>query len=194
MFRIIASAAAAAAAGSLIAAPAFAGSLAEPTVEPAPIAPAPIVMQSSDWTGGFGGVQLGYGDFDLGGASDDGVVYGGQLGYDYDFGNFVLGGEFDYTGADVSIGTTSVDSLMRVKARLGYDMGNTLVYGVAGGARADTAIGDDTGWVAGLGAEYKVMENVSIGGEYLYHKFDDFNGSGSDLSGNTFSAKVNYRF
>ncbi|MGR3455871.1 outer membrane protein [Pseudooceanicola sp.] len=190
MFRIIASAATA----GIIAAPAFAGSMSPVPVEPTPVAPAPIITPSADWTGGFGGVQLGYGDFDLGGGSDDGVVYGGQLGYDYDFGNFVLGGEFDFTGADVSIGGTDVDSLMRVKARLGYDAGNTLIYGVAGGARADTSIGDDTGWVAGLGAEYKVYENVSIGGEYLYHKFDDFNGSGSDLSANTFSAKINYRF
>ena len=191
MFRIIASAATA---GSLIAAPALAGSMSPPPADPVPVAPAPIVMPSADWTGGFGGVQLGYGDFDLAPGGDDGVVYGGQLGYDYDFGNFVLGGEFDYIGSGASIGTTEVDSVMRLKARLGFDMGNTLIYGVAGGARADTSIGDDTGWVVGLGAEYMVYENVSIGGEYLYHKFDDFNGSGSDLEANTIAAKVNYRF
>lgn len=184
----------AATAGSLLAAPAFAGSMSPVAPEPAPMAPAPIVMPSADWTGGYGGVQLGYGDFDLGGASDDGVVYGGQLGYDYDFGNFVLGGEFDYSGADISMGGVDLDSLARIKARIGYDAGNTLVYGLVGGARADTALGDDTGWIAGLGAEYKVYENVSVGGEYVYHKFDDFNGTGSDLDGNTFSARVNYRF
>lgn len=191
MFRIIASAATA---GSLIAAPALAGSMSPPPADPVPVAPAPIVMPSTDWTGGFGGVQLGYGDLELAPGEDDGVVYGGQLGYDYDFGNFVLGGEFDFIGTDISIGTTSVDSLMRLKARLGFDVGNALIYGVAGGARADTAIGDDTGWVAGIGAEYRVYNNVTVGGEYLYHSFDDFAGSGSDLKGSTIAAKVNYRF
>ncbi|WP_375691608.1 outer membrane protein [Pseudooceanicola sp. LIPI14-2-Ac024] len=191
MFRTLAFAATT---GAIVAAPAFAGSPAPAPIEPAPIAPAPIITPASDWTGGYGGVQLGYGDFDLGGASGDGLVGGVQLGYDYDFGSWVLGGEFDYTGADVSVGGADVDSVMRVKARLGYDAGRTLIYATAGGARADTSLGDDTGWVAGVGAEYKVMENVSVGGEYLYHKFDDFNGTGSDLEANTFSAKVNYRF
>ncbi len=78
--------------------------------------------------------------------------------------------------------------------RVGYDAGDALIYGVGGGARANTSVGDDLGWVAGAGIEYKVRENVSVGAEYLYHKFDDFNGTGSDLSGNTISARVNYRF
>ncbi len=190
MFRTIGFAAAAA---SLAAAPVIAGSIDPAPVEPQPIAPAPVTM-NSDWTGGYGGIHLGYGDFDYGGATGDGVVGGLQLGYDYDMGNVVVGGEFDYSLSDIDMGGTSLDDVMRAKVRVGYDAGDALIYGVGGGARANTSVGDDLGWVAGAGIEYKVRENVSVGAEYLYHKFDDFNGTGSDLSGNTISARVNYRF
>ena len=191
MFRTIAFAATA---GSFLALPAFAGSPAMAPADPVPMAPVPMAMPASDWTGGYAGLQLGYGMLDFGGAEDEGIVYGGQLGYDYDMGSYVLGGEFDYTMADINFGGTDVDSMARAKLRAGYDAGPALIYVTGGAARADTSVGDDIGYVVGAGAEYKVFENVSVGAEYLYHKFDDFNGTGSDLSGSTVAAKVNYRF
>ncbi|MGR3320871.1 MAG: outer membrane protein [Pseudooceanicola sp.] len=191
MFRKIAFAALS---GSILATPVLAGNAAPAPADPVPMAPAPVVMQGGDWTGGFGGVQLGYGDFSYGGASGDGVVGGLQLGYDYDFGNIVVGGEFDYTVTDITMGGTDLDDVMRAKLRVGYDTGNALIYGVGGPAWAGTSAGDDVGWAAGIGAEYKIRDNVSVGAEYLYHKFDDFNSTGSDLDGSTISAKVNYRF
>ena len=55
------------AAAALIGAPAFAGNPLPPTPEPmveAPIAVAPVAQAYSDWTGGYVGAQLGWGDAD----------------------------------------------------------------------------------------------------------------------------------
>lgn len=185
----------AAVAATAVAGPVFAGSYEPAPVEPVIATPAPApVYTGSDWTGGYVGGSLGYGDLKADGDSGDGTVYGLQGGYDYDFGSFVLGGELDYQASDVSISGVDVDSMTRLKLKAGYDAGPALIYGVVGAARADTDLGDDTGWVYGAGVDYKVSEKVSVGGEYLYHQIDDFNGTGTDLEGGTLSARVNYRF
>ena len=191
MFRTLAISAAAA---GFVAAPVFAGSMAPPAADPVPYTPAPVVMDNG-WTGPYGGIQLGYGSMDLGGAGDEGWIYGAQLGYDYQMGNnFVVGAELDWVGSDMSFGGTDLDSLQHAKLRAGYGMGDALVYATGGVARADTTIGDDLGWAIGGGVEYKVTPNIGLGAEYLYNKFDDFNGTGNDLDGSTVAMRVNFRF
>jgi opacity protein-like surface antigen len=185
-----------------LAAPAFAGGLTEAPVEPV-IRPAPIVTAapSGDWTGGYGGVQLGYGelDSDPAGIDGNGGIYGLRGGFDYDFGQFVLGGMADYSGTDINTaGGDSLDSMARLRVRGGYDLGRTLVYASGGAAYAEADIGgvqrDDTGWVLGLGAERMVTDNISIGGEVNYHQFDDFDGTGTDLNATSIEANMNFRF
>ncbi|WP_418593952.1 outer membrane protein [Ponticoccus sp. (in: a-proteobacteria)] len=176
---------------------AFAGSLDQGYVEPVPVAPAPApvaVVPDSDWTGGYVGLSYGNLDSQIGGSSDNGGIYGIHGGYDYDFGNVVLGGELEYlgTGDDYSVGGVDVDSMTRAKARLGYDFGNTLVYATAGAANIDTSAGSDTGAVGGVGLDYKVTDNFTIGGEALAHSFNDV--GGSDLDAQTFSLRGAFRF
>ncbi|MGH1425946.1 MAG: outer membrane protein [Pseudooceanicola sp.] len=177
---------------TILAVPAFAGNTSPAPADPVPMAP--VAISVSDWTGAYAGVQLGYGDLEFGAASGDGIIGGAQLGYDYDMGNIVVGAELDYNMSNISLGGTDIDQLARLKLRVGYDAGDALIYAVGGGARAMTSTGNDNGWVAGAGVEYRVMERVSVGGEYLYHNFDNFNGSGSDLTGGTFAARINFRF
>ncbi|WP_163848927.1 outer membrane protein [Pseudooceanicola aestuarii] len=193
---MIRSLATALAASTALAAPAFAGSANLAPADPVVPAPAPApVYNTTDWTGAYGGLSLGYGDFDAGTADGDGEVYGLHGGYDHDFGTFVLGGELDYQSGDFdTTGGVDVDDITRLKLRAGYDAGDALLYGVVGAASANTNMGSDEGYVAGLGAEYRVTNQVSVGGEYLYHEFNDFNGGGTDVTANTFSARVNYRF
>lgn len=184
---------------SMVAAPAFAGSTTPVTEDPVIVAPAPVVVaRTRDWTGFYGGVQLGYGKLDVsGGSADDrdGLVGGIRAGYDYDFGDYVLGVNADYNIAD-----TDVDgaNLARIKLRGGYDLGDGLLYATGGVGFAQAEIGgvdrSDTGWVAGFGYEHMVSDNVSVGGEVLYNQFDDFDNSGSDISGTTLQATVSYRF
>jgi len=179
--------------------PALAGSLAEPVVEPV-IAPAPApVAAGADWTGGYVGAELGYGDVSAGTADGSGAVYGLRAGYDFDFGSWVLGAGIDYDWADIDLGgTDSLDRVARLKVRAGADLGRTLVYGTVGGARADANIGgldlSDNGYLYGIGAEYALNDRWTVGGEVLNHEFDNFDGSGVDVRATTAAVNVGFRF
>lgn len=176
---------------------ATAGSLEDTTVE-APVytpAPTPVAVEG-DWTGFYTGLQVGQTDIDSdsGALDGDDTSYGFHAGYDYDFGQFVLGGELDYDKTDIDLGGAEVDSVARAKLKAGYDFGNTLVYATAGAARADTSVGDETGPFAGLGVTHKVTERYTIGGEVLQHKFDDVAGGTDDLDATTISLRGSMRF
>ncbi|MBR9650312.1 outer membrane protein [Thalassovita aquimarina] len=183
---------------ALIAAPAFAGSVAPAPADPV-IAPAPVASPGIDWTGAYGGLSLGYADVSTSGAaslSGDGMIGGLSLGYDYDLGNIVLGAGIDYDISDIDVGgADTLESVARLKLRAGYEMGRGLLYATGGAAQASLAnLGEDTGYFAGIGYEHMLTDKVSIGGEVLYHAFDDFNGSGIDVEATTAAAKVNFRF
>tara|TARA_R110002049_G_scaffold23545_3_gene83402 strand:+ start:127960 stop:128433 length:474 start_codon:yes stop_codon:yes gene_type:complete len=157
------------------------------------------VAYGGDWTGFYTGLQLGYADVDSNGAGLDGSdnTYGFHAGYDYDFGQFVLGGELDYDKGDIDLGggAATIDSVARAKIKGGYDLGNTLIYATAGAARADTSGGDESGAFAGLGMTYKVTERYTVGAEVLQHKFDDVGGvAGNDLDATTLSLRGSLRF
>ena len=186
---------------SALAAPAFAGSAAPAAMEPMIEAPAPVAMtMGRDWTGGYAGLQLGYADVEASAAtgatiSRDDVIGGFTAGYDWDFGNFVLGAGLDADLADLSVGAATLERVYRLKVRGGYDLGNGLIYATAGGAGADVdGLGYDTGYFVGAGYEHMVTDNISLGGEVLYHEFDDFNASGLDIEATTFQVRANYRF
>ncbi|MEM8538794.1 MAG: outer membrane beta-barrel protein, partial [Pseudomonadota bacterium] len=148
---------------AILATTAGAGGLSEP-VAPPPPAPAPIVpapvAPGVDWTGFYAGGQLGYGRLDSSSIEDsddpDGALYGVHAGYNYDFGNLVLGGEVDYDLTNIEVDTPSsdVDSVARAKVKLGYDAGLLLPYATAGVARVETTDdldGDTDGSFFGLG-------------------------------------------
>ncbi|MGH1454820.1 MAG: outer membrane protein [Paracoccaceae bacterium] len=178
----------------LTAAAASAGTITPAPAEPVIYAPTPVAT-TGDWTGGYIGGELGYGDASIGGANGDGVVGGVIAGYDYDFGNWVVGAGIDYDFGDINMGGTSIDNIARLKLRAGYDTGPGLIYLTAGGAQAYTSnLGDDTGYFAGVGYEHMLNDKFSVGGEVLYHEFEDFNGSGTDLDGTTLQVRAAYRF
>ncbi|UWR27788.1 porin [Sulfitobacter sp. S223] len=181
---------------SLLGTTAFAGNLADPVVEPVaePIY-APVEV-GTDWTGAYGGLNLGYADIDGDGDADgDDATYGVHLGYDYDFGRYVVGGELEYDKTDIDLGgAADVDSVTRLKLRGGYDLGRTLVYATAGAARVDTSLGKDTGEFVGVGVAYQVTDRFTVGGELLEHRFDDIGGSGVDADATTFNLRGSFRF
>ncbi|SPH17740.1 hypothetical protein DEA8626_01267 [Defluviimonas aquaemixtae] len=190
---------AAALAGST-AAPAFAAGLGEPAPEPIVAAPVIPVAPSTDWTGGYVGAQIGYGDVSAPGLDGDGVLYGVRGGYDWDFGGWVLGAGVDYDFADIDLGggPDNLESVARLKLRVGADLGQTLLYATAGAARAEAEIGgvsrSDNGWFAGIGADYMLNQRWTVGGEILTHQFDDFDGSGIDVDATTASVNASFRF
>lgn len=171
--------------------------------QPAPFVPsAPPVFS---WQGFYAGVNLGYafGDFTgTGGALADegtGFLGGGQLGYNVQFGNFVVGLETDLqwtnfdadrSAAGIAAGLLAgsqaeLDYFGTVRARAGVAFDRALVYATGGlayggsEATAVTALGtftdDNThvGWTVGAGAEYAFTDNLTGRLEYLYTDLDD---------------------
>ena len=165
------------------------------------------------WTGFYLGAHLGYamsknsglydqtdaaGPTDLSGLKLNGMVYGGQLGFNWQVSNFVLGAEFDGSfgnakktiyspepaprGPDPITGERS--SLMSIRARLGYAFDRTLVYGTGGIGWAKrtltiTEVFDGTtgsvssnksGMVYGAGIEHAFLNNISVRLEYLHYQ------------------------
>ncbi|WP_297770046.1 outer membrane beta-barrel protein [uncultured Roseovarius sp.] len=186
---------------ALLASPALAGNIEEPAPEPVVEAPVvPVAPASPNWTGFYGGGQIGWAwvDTDLAGVDGDDLIGGVNLGYDFDLGNnWVVGAGADYDFADISLSgaNASVENVFRAKLRGGYKIGQGLAYGTTGYAWADTDnIGDDDGWFIGGGYEHMITENISLGGELLYHQFDDFGTANTDVEATTLQTRATFRF
>lgn len=190
--------------GILLGAPAFAGGLGDVAPEPTVVAyDAPVQANTGgEWGGGYVGAQLGYGDINSGGAGLDGngTIGGVFAGYRADFGQFVAGAELNYDVSNIDLGASAgtLDNVTRLKLIGGADLGRALVYGTVGAAYAEATVGTatlkDNGYFVGVGVDYLLTDNWSVGGEYLAHRFNDFDNSGVDLKVNTVEAKVSYKF
>jgi outer membrane immunogenic protein len=162
------------------------------------------VPPTMSWTGFYVGVHAGgaWSEVDWSNVSftgerfdnsESGFIGGGQIGYNQQFGNIVLGVEATISGTDLSrdfrsilVPTTQfgadIHSIATVTGRFGVASDQWLFYGKAGWASArvefsgrDTALPDSfsfddwrNGWTAGFGLEYKIGHNMSFGVEYSF--------------------------
>jgi outer membrane immunogenic protein len=182
--------------------------------------PAPeeaIVTASRDWTGFYIGVHAGYADFDAAHNGDDsdlatlnGWLGGIQAGYNFQADSLVFGVEADLSAAGILEGSDTdhwneedgINGLATLRGRLGFAVGDLLLYGTAGLAVVNLDTYDEAqtigGWVAGIGAEYMVTETVSLKAEYLYTNFGtvDVEGYGDtfDIDGSAVRVGVNFHF
>ncbi|TGQ19249.1 MAG: porin family protein [Mesorhizobium sp.] len=162
----------------------------------------PVAAMPFSWTGFYVGGQAGGGWNDShwsGGfvpfnTNGSGGIFGGQIGYNYQIGQYVLGIEGDLAGSTVKgdnqcsidVGTaceTKQDYLGSVRGRLGYAFDRFLIYGDAGVAFTKYKIaevdaanqtfggGSRVGWTAGLGAEYALTDHWTAGVEWNYYDF-----------------------
>ncbi len=162
---------------------------------------APAYIQTFyNWTGFYLGGHLGYGSGDFSGtdtftgaitgsANATGLIYGGQVGFNYQIGSWVFGIEGDFTFGDVkwdenflglATAEIKIDQIYDVAGRIGYAFDRTLIYGKFGGAWTQekynfnvlggTATGtvNRSGWLAGVGIEYAFAGNWSAKLEYNY--------------------------
>ncbi|MEL6168120.1 MAG: outer membrane beta-barrel protein [Pseudomonadota bacterium] len=153
---------------------------------------------SDSFSGPYGGVQLGFATAEGSGAvsaDGEGTIGGGHIGYDADLGNYVVGGEIDFDRAELELGngTAEIDSVARLKIRAGGTVGDTRVYGTFGLAHVDTSLGNDNGYVVGAGVGQQVGDWV-LGGEVLFHQFDDIDGSGVDAEATTVTFRASFQF
>jgi outer membrane immunogenic protein len=137
--------------------------------------------------------------------SPGGALAGGQLGFNQQLGGIVLGGEVAFVGTEVRETLnglaafpqdrfkTVLSNLLTVTGRAGLPFGNQLLYGKAGYANANVALGASSGppvpgitadashredgWIAGGGWEYRIGRSLVFGVEYDY----------IDLSGSRFT-------
>jgi outer membrane immunogenic protein len=163
-------------------------------------APAPVVaaLPVFTWTGLYVGANAGYGwsvddtatingaTVDLGEAN--GFVGGGQVGFNYQIGAFVVGVEGDLQWANFG-DDTSDGWFGTARARAGVAFDRALVYATGGFAFADNT----NGWSVGGGVEYAFTNNLSAKVEGLYVKLDtDLPGYDADLG--LVRAGLNYKF
>ncbi len=178
--------------------PAFAGNLKAPQPE-APVAvPAAAPVQAapigSDWTGAYVGLGLGYNHAstspDVGsGTSGIGSVFGG---YNYDFGKFVVGGELGMGRSHTGYGSGTMKTSYDAKVKGGVDLGRTMVYGALGAAHTDGVHG--VGKLIGVGMDYKLTDNVLVGGEADYVGYSNGVAPGTDLRNTQLQARVAFKF
>jgi outer membrane immunogenic protein len=179
----------------------------------APVMAAPLVY---NWTGFYIGGHVGYGwsdkdwtqtfsslglALDRGSHEADGFLGGGQIGFNYQVGQWVFGIEGDVSWSDLSgsgnhlvfpaySGHSSIDWLATLTGRVGYAFDRTLLYVKGGVAFADddhhiafaglgrvtNSTGDTrTGWTVGAGIEHAFWNNWSAKIEYNYMDFGSDN-------------------
>ena len=187
---------------------------------------APVVPPVYNWTGFYVGINGG-GGFgrsawdSTGHFNTSGGVVGGTVGYNYQFGQGVVGleGDIDWAGINGTtnnacpFGCKTSDSwLSTVRGRLGYAADRFMPF-VTGGAafgniKANTpgfigASSTQAGWTIGAGLEFAIAGNWTAKAEYLYVDLGKFNCGLScgvlatnnvSFTTNLVRAGVNYRF
>lgn len=128
----------------------------------------------------------------------DGTLWGLALGYNLQSGNMVYGVDASLSFGDLAgsgvcdpssclgSGTTptaTIDQMALLRARLGFADANRLYYATLGFARANAEVDDPTqggidahqhsGWTAGLGMDWALSEQMTVGAEYVYARFED---------------------
>src|SRR5262245_41362135 len=161
----------------------------------------PYLDRPSIWQGLYAGVHLGWGSS----GSLDGVVGGGQVGYNWQVNQIVYGLEADASFAHISGGTSinfggiasasaSIDWLASARGRVGILLNpRLLAYTTAGvgisRASWETQVlwiknsGSDTstGFVFGIGVEGKMSETLSARIEYLTGFDNDISNNGAGI-------------
>ena len=157
----------------------------------------------SIWQGLYAGVHVGFGDA-------DGIVGGGQLGYNWQSGRIVYGVEVDFSLSSMSEevsacsnfvcghASASLDWTASVRGRVGYLIDpRILAYATAGFGIASWSAeasvpgasirldGTESDFVFGLGVEGKISDTMTARVEYL--------GFG-DLDVDIIRAGLNFRF
>lgn len=194
-----------------------------PRAYPAPVVAVPVAAYN--WTGFYAGVNvggvfgnsehvnvplaLGHGQLD-----PNGVLLGGQIGYNYQINQFVLGveGDLGWTNAkdNNAITETKARWLGTARARVGVAFDTVMPYLTGGFAfgniRAQevgfpAASKTMTGWTVGGGIEAALWSNWTAKAEYLYVDLGDkdfYQLAGQthniDFKAHVIKAGLNYRF
>lgn len=170
----------------------------------------PAFAQDATFTGPRAEAIVGWdhvSDDSINNGSRDGVVYGGQLGYDYQTGKAVFGVEGEVTG---STAKNTANGVLVAGDRLKSSTGRDLYAGVRAGfvvgeraliyakggydnARFNSEYTSTTGtiedhdtlegWRLGAGAELKLTDKAYLKGEYRYTNYGGVSGERHQVLG-----------
>ncbi|MEG8040921.1 outer membrane beta-barrel protein [Sphingomonas sp. LR60] len=185
----------------------------------------PAMAQDGPFAGGRVEVLAGYDNIQDGGDGDSegqqGLGYGGRIGYDLQRGNIVYGIDGEYT--DATTKTRSYNALtagdrfsaeagrdLYVGGRLGYVISpQAMIYGKGGYTNArvenryqatttsDNELIDKTnlgGFRLGAGLEYKLTPTSFVTAEYRYSHYGSIDGYDIDLDRHQLMAGLGIRF
>ncbi|MFY7948785.1 MAG: outer membrane protein [Gemmatimonas sp.] len=185
---------------------------------------APVYAPVFTWTGFYVGVNAGYGFGNVNAGAFvlprrvsigniDGFIGGGQVGYNYQMGQFVVGLEADIQGADLKASNAFGDRIKTeyfgtVRGRVGFAFDRFMPYitggwaygnvktSIAGIGSSDTS--HTGGYAVGAGVEYAFTNNLTAKVEYLYVDLGEKNFRATGVKvGTDFSvirAGLNYKF
>jgi outer membrane immunogenic protein len=213
-------------AGVLLSALCGVASAAEIAPRPRRYAPPPPPPPVYTWTGFYIGGNLG-GAWAHGTVNDSlfglsastshsGFIGGGQLGFNYQITNIVLGVEWEFDGTSLNatgngvfvpgIGFLQASANTRWVSTLAARFGvaawnNMLLYGKAGGGWVDnnatvtnlttgasiSASNRNSGWVVGAGVEWALAANLSAKLEYEFLRLDSLTFGPGPFLGDTFT-------
>jgi outer membrane immunogenic protein len=184
----------------------------------APPPAAPLYLPFT-WTGAYAGANGGFGWTTSGGLDATGGFGGGQIGYNVQTGNIVVGVEGDIAGGGISQTINGIpfttaftaDALASLRGRAGVAYNNWLFFGTAGGGWAHDKISGTiagagpfsssqwlSGWTAGAGVEWSFAPNWSTKFEYLHYGLGTPNSFGTVPNGkvdiDTLKIGINYLF
>lgn len=174
---------------------------------------APPSYTASSWAGPYLGLNLGYewGTISNNPTEPSGIAGGVEGGYNWQFGQFVVGGEADIQ-ASAAQGTFAPWQFSNpwfgtVRGRAGVAVGNVLLFGTAGLAYGELDVQtpgsfieskDSLGLVGGAGVEVGFAPRWSAKAEWLYLDLDNrgyaLTGTNNGLSANLLRLGVNYHF
>lgn len=157
---------------------AIAGNIDTATADP--VIATPPTTTSTDWSGSYCGLS-----YSSGGGTESSVYYGtydyvddtaigGFCGNNWQRSNLVYGGELNVTAGSLAQYAGNHDELgtrTELRARVGYAMGDALVYGFLGYGTSDLAFVttgtgyDVAGGTYGLGVDYMVTDRMFAGFE-----------------------------
>ena len=165
-----------------------------------------------NWTGPYAGLNLGYewGKVTNSSINPIGIAGGGQVGYNWQTGQFVFGAETDIqiSGADDTFAPYKFSNpwFGTLRGRAGFAINNVLLFGTAGLAYGELkgefgGIDENktlVGWTGGLGMEVGFTPNWSAKVEYLYMDLGSrsytITGSDNGLQASYLRFGVNYHF
>jgi outer membrane immunogenic protein len=187
-------------------------------------APAPMYTPAYNWTGLYAGINGGggWGDSTWTGQSTSfntsGGLVGGTLGYNWQFGQTVVGLEGDLNWSDIhgsggcAFGCETRNNWFgTVRGRLGYAWDRFMPYvtgGLAfGNIQANPSVAftsndvTNAGWAVGAGVEFALVQNWTAKVEYLHYDLGNLTctvcapaPTTVDFSADVIRAGLNYRF